>query len=181
MITITASVLRKIAPKLLISRADIMAHAIDDALREFRIESLTDVEMFLAQAAHETGGFIYLREIWGPTKAQEGYERRVDLGNAFAGDGKKFLGRGFFQVTGRGNYRRASIALYKNTETLLDAPELLEHPIPAARSAAWFWDYAQIMDLIPKGIEAVTKRINGGLNGLDSRREYLARVRTAFV
>lgn len=74
----------------------------------------------LATAKHETGNFRWLREIWGPTKAQQRYEGRKDLGNTQPGDGRMFAGRGFVHITGRRNYKdwsgRLGISLIKNPE-----------------------------------------------------------------
>lgn len=84
----------------------------------------------LATAWHETGAYRYMREVWGPTAAQKRYESRKDLGNTVKGDGKKFLGRGFVQITGRRNYadwsKRLGIDLIKQ-------PQLAEQPDTAAR------------------------------------------------
>lgn len=84
----------------------------------------------LATAKHETGNFKWLREIWGPTPAQKRYEGRADLGNVQKGDGKKFLGRGFVQITGRRNYvdwsRRLGVDLIKD-------PQKAEQPDIAVR------------------------------------------------
>lgn len=84
----------------------------------------------LATAHHETGAFKYVREIWGPTAAQKKYEGRKDLGNTVAGDGKKFMGRGFVQLTGRRNYndwsKRTGLDLVKE-------PDLVTQPAVAAR------------------------------------------------
>lgn len=84
----------------------------------------------LATARHESGEYKWLREIWGPTAAQKRYEGRADLGNVQRGDGKKFMGRGFVQITGRRNYtdwtRRLGV-------DLLNEPTLAERPDIAAR------------------------------------------------
>ncbi|PSH68499.1 carboxypeptidase [Phyllobacterium brassicacearum] len=86
----------------------------------------------LATAWHETGAYKYMREIWGPTSAQKRYEGRKDLGNTVAGDGKKFMGRGFVQITGRRNYtdwsRRLGLDLLKEPQ-LAEQPEMAVHII----------------------------------------------------
>jgi len=78
---------------------------------------------FMAQCAHESGGFRYNREVWGPTPAQLKYEGRADLGNDQKGDGFRYLGRGPGQVTGRDNYRCTGRQLGIDLES---HPELLE-------------------------------------------------------
>ncbi len=79
----------------------------------------------LATTWRETGVYKYLREIWGPTPAQKRYEGRKDLRNTVAGDGKKFMGRGFVQITGRRNYTDWSRRLGLD---LLKEPQLAEDP-----------------------------------------------------
>lgn len=84
----------------------------------------------LATARHESGAFKYMREIWGPTEVQKRYEGRKDLGNTQKGDGKKFLGRGFVQITGRRNYADWSKRLGVD---LISKPSLAERPEIAVR------------------------------------------------
>ena len=75
-----------------------------NAMRTWGIVEPLERAHFLAQCAHESGNFYYKREIWGPTPAQTRYEGRLDLGNTSPGDGKKYMGRGYIQVTGKANY-----------------------------------------------------------------------------
>lgn len=156
------------------------------ACAEFYIDTPRRVAAFLSQLAHEAGEFRWLREIWGPTPQQKRYEPpgklSERLGNTEPGDGKRFLGRGLIQLTGRANYRDCSKALFPDDpELLLHRPELLEQPTQACRSAAWFWwsrglnRYADSNDYT-----TLTKRINGGTNGLDQRVKYWRRALSAF-
>lgn len=91
---------------------------------------LNQCAYILATAWHETGRYKYMREIWGPTAAQKRYEGRKDLGNVVAGDGKKFLGRGLVQITGRRNYADWSRRLGLD---LLKEPQLAARPDIAVR------------------------------------------------
>lgn len=92
---------------------------------------------FMAQCAHESGGFRNNREIWGPTAAQLKYEGRADLGNNRPGDGARYLGRGVGQVTGRDNYRRFGRLLGIDLET---HPELLENWSIGLLAFCAYWD-----------------------------------------
>lgn len=144
-----------------------MLAPIEAAMEEFYIDSPRRKAMFLAQIGHESGGLHWMRELWGPTPTQERYEGRKDLGNTEPGDGSRFRGRGLIQITGRANYESVGEALGL---PLLTNPELLETPINAARSAAWFWHSRGLNDLADSGdYMRITRRINGGLNGYDQR------------
>ena len=155
-----------------LARAQTWADPISAAMALWAIDSPTRQAVFLAQVGHESGRLIYVRELWGPTTAQAGYEGRADLGNTQPGDGKRFMGRGLIQVTGRANYARVGAAL---NLPLLDQPELLEQQGNAALSAAWFWNVHGLNALADAGdFETITRRINGGLNGYADRQALLA-------
>lgn len=133
---------------------------------------------FLAQLAHESGGFVYDREIWGPTAAQRKYEGRKDLGNTVRGDGRKFAGRGPIQITGRANvtrFHKWCVNQGLNPPDFVAKPDLINTDPWEGLSAIWYWDAGN-----PTGkslnafadrndIEMITRRINGGLNGYDDR------------
>lgn len=143
--------------------AEKFAPIIGAAMKEFEINTPRRIAMFLAQIGHESGHLRYTREIWGPTPTQLRYEGRKDLGNTEPGDGKRFMGRGLIQTTGRANYTATGAALGLD---LLNRPELLEEPANAARSAAWFWKSRGLNELADVGdFMRITRRINGGLNG----------------
>ena len=115
---------------------------------------------FLAQACLETDYFRTLREYWGPTKAQAGYEGRKDLGNVVAGDGKRFMGRGIFQLTGRANYASYGKRLGLD---LLKEPQLAERPDISLRIAAMYWNDKGLNAYADKGdTAAISRAINRG-------------------
>lgn len=152
-------------------RAEKYVDSINAAVRYAAISTRLATANFLAQIGHESGSLVYTREIWGPTAAQLRYEGRADLGNVVPGDGKKFMGRGFIQCTGRKNYKDCSLALFGD-ERLLENPEILEQPEYAAMSAGWFWKKNSLNKLADVDqFTATSKVINGGTNGLDNRKE----------
>jgi len=148
---------------------------VDAAWREYGIDTPARQAAWLGQVGHESGGFVYTRELWGPTPAQQRYEGRADLGNTQPGDGKRYMGRGLIQITGRANYRACGAALRVDLEA---SPELLQGDALAARSACWFWQRKNLNALADAGdFETLTRRINGGLNGIEDRKERWDRAR----
>ncbi|GEM88189.1 glycoside hydrolase family 19 protein [Meiothermus granaticius] len=149
-----------------------------EAFRKYEITNSKRQAAFLAQALHETGGLRWLEEIWGPTPAQQRYEGRLDLGNTQPGDGYRYRGRGIFQLTGRNNYRNAGAALGIPLE---ERPELAVRPEYAALIAGWYWKSRNLSPLADAGdFLSITRRINGGLNGLADRLQWWAKAKTAL-
>ena len=126
----------------------------------------TELAAFMAQTAHETDYFKTLSEY----SSGEQYEGRKDLGNIYKGDGVKYKGRGFIQITGRYNYTQAAKDLGID---LVKHPELAERPDVAAKVTWWYWknrvrpNVASFAD-----VKQVTKQINPALRGLEKRRQF---------
>ena len=124
-----------------------------------------ELAAFLAQCSHETGGFRTLGEIWGPSRQQMTYQGR--MGNVNPGDGYRYRGRGFIQLTGRNNYRAAGKDLGLPLE---DKPEMVENPSIAAKTAVWYWKkYVSNQISNWDDVKAITRIVNGGYIGLDDR------------
>lgn len=145
------------------AKAVIYAPLLEAAMHEFDINTPARQASFLSQVGHESGQLRYVREL----ASGAAYEGRKDLGNNQPGDGERYRGRGLIQITGRDNYIAAMMAL--NID-VVEHPELLETPILACRSAAWFWKSHGLNELADAGDQVkVTRRINGGTNGLADR------------
>ena len=135
--------------------------------------------MFIAQVLHESGEFRYLAEL-GSDKYLSKYDTgklALRLGNTpeADGDGQLYKGRGLIQITGRYNYQQCGHALQLN---LLKNPHLLENPRHAVASACWFWFSKNLNKWADAGsFTSCTKAINGGLNGIEDRKEYWKRTR----
>jgi putative chitinase len=142
-----------------------------DAMRKWGIKTPLQKAHFLAQCAHESGNFIYTKEIWGPSSAQQRYEGRKDLGNVQPGDGFRFAGRGYIQVTGRANYTQFKKGV---TDDVVANSTLVEKKY-VAETACWFWRTRKLneaaVDDSMGTLKYITKRINGGYNGLDDRKK----------
>lgn len=141
-------------------------------LNGYHINTPLRLAHFLAQIDHESGGFKYLTEL-GNRAYFNKYEGRKDLGNTEVGDGFRFRGRGYIQVTGRYNY----LQLSKDTGIdFVNNPDLLATEVNAIVSACWFWSKRKLNALADKDdLIGITRRVNGGLNGLEDRRRKLAK------
>jgi putative chitinase len=149
------------------------------ALEASECNTTKRVAAWLAQIGHESGCLRYTRELWGPTPQQLRYEPGTSLaktlGNVEPGDGKRYMGRGLIQITGRTNYRLCTSRMAKLTDADVpdfeEQPELLERPDWAALSAALFWKTKNLNRWADSGDFAeLTRRINGGYNGLAHRQ-----------
>lgn len=145
------------------------------AMADADITTPARLAMWLAQIAHESGELRYTEEI----ASGSAYEYRRDLGNVNPGDGRKYKGRGLLQITGRANYAECSRWMAGSDVLLIDNPELLAtDPLFAAKSAAWFWVTRALNPLADRAdVALVSRRINGGSNGLAERVRYYDRAR----
>ncbi|MCY7264381.1 glycoside hydrolase family 19 protein [Pseudomonas protegens] len=176
--TITAQQLLQILPNAG-AKAGVFVPALNAAMSKYAIITRLRMAAFIAQIGHESGQLQWVREL-GSDQYLSKYDTGAlakRLGNTpeADGDGKKYRGRGLIQVTGRANYEACSEALFSDVR-LLNTPELLEIPVYAALSAGWFWQRAGLNTLADKGdFLTITKRINGGTNGLADREALYQR------
>ena len=193
---LTKDMLKAFAPKA--KRGSELHKAMVKILPKYDIDTPDRIAMFLAQCGHESGGFVFMAEnlnysakaldavfgkyfVRGGRDAKEYardpekianvvYASRMGNGDTASGDGWKFRGRGYIQLTGRDNYTRFASSIDKG---LRDAVEYVETVEGALESACWFWDtnglnrYADNQD-----VKGATKRINGGYNGLEDREHH---------
>ena len=159
--------LKYIAP--LSSKADREAYLkeLNDLCPKHGFEGL-DLAAFIAQTAHESGAFHYLKEI----ASGAAYEGRRDLGNINKGDGVRFKGRGYIQITGRANYTKFREWL-GGAPDIVSHPEMIERPHLAMLASIWYWKHNNLSPIaLSDDFRLLTKKINGGLNGYTSRLAY---------
>lgn len=133
---------------------------------------LRRVRYFLAQIAHESGELRWTKEFGSGAEYDTG-KKAIRLGNTpqADGDGQRYKGRGYIQITGTTNYKAVAKDLHIDC---VNHPELLEQPHYALLSALWFWKKNNLNILADKdAFTELTKRINGGTNGMADRLEWL--------
>ena len=192
---LTASQLKQMVPG--ITHVDHWIEAFDQLLPDYEINTPKRIAAFIAQCAHESGGFRFLKENLNykaeslmktfpkyfsdrttadayakqPVKiANRVYANRMGNGNEASGDGFKYCGRGLIQLTGKSNYSWFAASLEISPE---EASAYLETFEGAAQSACWFWENNNLNAEADAGdIKKMTKKINGGYIGLDDRIKH---------
>jgi putative chitinase len=176
---------------------DYWYHALEQALPDYDINTPQRVAAFIAQCAHESGNFVFIKEnlnykaeslmrVWPKyfpdttiakkyannqeMIANRAYANRMGNGPEESGDGWKFCGRGLIQLTGRSNYQNFADSLEINID---EASEYLKTFEGCVQSACWFWEANNLNQWADKGdILTLTKRINGGTLGLEDRKKH---------
>ncbi len=151
-----------------------LAPAMNQTLVKYEINTPRRIAHFIAQLAHESDRFRAMAEY----ASGEAYENREDLGNTEPGDGKRFKGRGLIQLTGRANYRQFSQAV---GEDFVANPTKLEQLPYCVLAAGWFWHDRNLNPLADQDdVVAITRRINGGTNGLEDRKDFLQKAKAVL-
>jgi putative chitinase len=192
---LTVAQLKQMVPG--ITYADHWHEALTQLLPDYEINTPRRVAAFIAQCAHESGGFKFLKENLNykaeslvkvfpkyfkdiatakayekqPAKiANKIYGGRMGNGDEASGDGYRYCGRGLIQLTGKDNYSWFAASLEISVEEAADYLETFEG---AAQSACWFWENNNLNSLADRGdILAMTKKINGGTIGLEDRIKH---------
>lgn len=182
MIPIDDTVLYEIAPRFTGAHASSQTRIVGDVgpvlqptLAAYEIETRLRIAHFLAQTGHESAGFRTTEEF----ASGEAYEGRRDLGYIKRGDGRRYKGRGLLQLTGRDNYRDYGEALGVDLER---HPTMAAEPELSLKIACEYWKRRQInADSDRDDLEAVTRKVNGGTNGIRDRARYLAKAKTTLA
>jgi putative chitinase len=181
-------------------------NALNTELPKYQIDTPLRLAHFVAQIAHESGSFKYksenlnysakaLRSVFGKyfdtdemaaeyarkpeMIANVVYANRMGNGNPDSGDGWRYRGRGLIQLTGRENYAHCADFIGRDCES---DPEMLSEDASAAVAAAcWYWQSRKLNDLADADdLKTITRKINGGYHGLDSRAGFCDRAKQAF-
>lgn len=154
---------------------DGLVEFLPEYLERYELNTQLELAHFLAQAAHESDHFRTLQEY----ASGSAYEGRRDLGNVYPGDGRRYKGRGIFQLTGRANYTTMSKKLGVD---LVNNPGLAATPEISVQTALEYWKSRNLSKWAKEdNVEQVTKLINGGYNGLKERRIHLQKAKRAIA
>jgi len=163
------------------SRYEQLHPAVLRALDICECHTLERRAMWFSQVGHESGGLKYQEEI----ASGAAYEGRTDLGNTQPGDGTRFKGRDFIQITGRHNYTKLSQwahskGLVPSPTFFVDQPSALATDQYAFIGVGWYWKVARDMNRYAdaKDLIGATRAVNGGTNGLEDRRKFYNRALT---
>jgi predicted chitinase len=172
--SVTVDDLRAICPRLTTQRAQALLVPLSSCLLDFKILTVGRAAAFLAQLAVESGELRLLEEIWGPSAQQKKYEPPSDLarrlGNTEPGDGFRYRGRGFIQITGRANYRIYGAKLGIGLES---EPQRAREIDIAFKIAGLYWVDHGLNEKADAGdFKAITQAINGGLTKHSQRVAY---------
>jgi len=143
---------------------------LNSCLSRFQINTPIRMRHFISQISHESGGGKWMKEL----ASGSAYEGRRDLGNTQPGDGRKYKGAGFIQLTGRANY--SEFSKFMNDPKIMDGVDYVALNYPAT-SAGFWWTNNNMNALCDRNptVEEVTRRVNGGLNGIADRKVYYNR------
>jgi predicted chitinase len=180
---ITEAQLKGIMSNLAAQKLQLYLPHLNTAMQVYGVNTMLRTAGFVAQLAHESAEFRFMEEIWGPIPAQIRYEPPSELarrlGNTQTGDGKRFKGRGPIQITGRFNYKKYGDLLGVD---LTAQPGLAAQPAVAFSTAGLFWKTNGLNELADgEQFVTITKRINGGTNGLPDREKYYARAKDVLA
>ena len=168
--TFSVSILQFVMPLCAAELAARYFAALEAAMAAVEVNTPLRCVHFLAQLGHESGSLRFAEEI----ASGEKYEGRKDLGNVVPGDGRRFKGRGLIQITGRSNYTAYGKARDRDFVSGNNFTLLATDPNIAADCSAWYWTTRKLNTLADKDdVSAITKKINGGFNGLDDRTRRL--------
>lgn len=146
---------------------DSEVNELNSCLIKFDITTPKRISHFLSQTSHESGGGRWMKEL------SDGWylEGRTDLGNTQIGDGPKYKGAGYLQLTGRANYEM--LARYTDDPRVMEGVNYVSSTYPFTSAGAW-WKKNRMNSLIDSGsgVRDVTRRVNGGFNGLADREQY---------
>ena len=178
---ITKSQLLRAVPKLYKIRLDEFVDSFNKYSDDFGINTPLRAVHYLAQVFHESGSLRYVEEIASGAAYDTG-KLAVKLGNTPQrdGDGQKYKGRGFIQITGKANYKAYRDSGYCNGDVVAHPEWLCKSP-GNQKASMWFWKTNGLNALADRDdILAITKKVNGGSNGLASRKYYYRRFKTVF-